>query len=106
VNIIDSSGNYAFVPGTRTLQQSDHPVFEARIEVALGQNTWPYAPNAGHTLARFQNEGQSDDKVEEFQKELLYYLDGYGPDVVDLLVERGGVSIDLNISEDALNAVL
>jgi len=47
VNIINEQGDYDYVEGTKTLKESDHPVYQARIELGLGVGTWLYAPAAG-----------------------------------------------------------
>lgn len=103
MNIIDSNGEYVYVDGTKMLASSDHPVFKARIEVALPKGAWLYAPNAGHELTRFQRQAKTNAKVEEFQKELKLYLKPYGPVVTDRLLARDAVSMNLQIAEDALN---
>jgi hypothetical protein len=102
MNYIDGNGDYAFIPGTRRLDSSDHPVYRARNEVALGQGEWIHAPERGHQLARFKTVKQSQSKVEEFRKELALYLSKYGPKVTDALVTRGGVTLTLEIKDSAL----
>jgi hypothetical protein len=104
--IIDGDGKYVYVDNTRMLKTSSHPVYRARIEVALGLGEWIGAPNAGHQLARFKRVRESQHQVEEFQKALSFYLENYSPDVLDALVTRGGVTLNLNIREGALNVVV
>jgi hypothetical protein len=101
VNVIDANGQYAFVPGTRTLAQSDHPVHRARIEIALPAGAWLYAPAAGHNLARFARKKQGPATLDEFRKELLLYLKDYAPDVAQILVDRDATEFDLLIAEEA-----
>jgi len=103
MDIIDQDGRYQYLEGTRTLKKSDHPVFMARIELALGQNTWCYAPSAGHDFAKYQRAKQSTGKLQEFQKDLAFYLEKYGPELTQLLINRRAISIDLSIAKDALN---
>jgi hypothetical protein len=100
---INSVGEYVYVAGTKRPLVTEHPVYQARVEVALGQGTWLYAPTAGHTLARFDNAAKTDAKVEEFQKELSFYLRRYGPEVTERLLSRFAVDLKLQIAEDALN---
>jgi hypothetical protein len=77
--IIDEEGKYVYVENTRLLKLSTHPVYRARIEVALEQGTWIGAPQAGSQLGRFRRVRQSEHQVEEFQKALAYYLSAYPP---------------------------
>jgi hypothetical protein len=104
--IIDEEGKYVYVENTRLLKLSTHPVYRARIEVALEQGTWIGAPQAGSQLGRFRRVRQSEHQVEEFQKALAYYLSAYPPDVLDTLVTRNGVTYDLQIKQGALSDVV
>lgn len=101
--IIDSNGNYALVEGTQKPQTSEHPVYQARIEVALPVGVWPFAPTSGHNLARFARVANTPAKQDEFQKELTLYLKKYGPTVANLFTGRYAVELDLTIPEEALN---
>ena len=101
--IINSDGNYVMQDGTLTIKQSKHPVYKARIDLALGKNTWLYAPSSGHDLEKYKNEHESSAKIQEFQKELAFYLSKYSPDVTDLLINRGAVNIQLQIDENVLS---
>jgi hypothetical protein len=103
--IIDVNGKYSYVTNTRMLATSTHPVYRARIEMALGQGDWIGAPSAGHQLARFKRAHQSQHQIDEFKKALAYYLSAYSPDVVDTLVTQDGVTMDLEIKESALVVV-
>ncbi|MGZ3687132.1 MAG: hypothetical protein ACXWPM_00070 [Bdellovibrionota bacterium] len=104
--IIDETGKYVYLPNTRILATSSRPVYRARIEVALPQGDWIGAPTSGHQLIRFKRVRESQHQIEEFQKALELYLNKYNPDVIDTLVTRGGVTMDLNIAEGVLNAVV
>ena len=101
--IVDGNGRYVYVDGTATLKQSKHPVFKARIDLALGQNTWLYAPTQGHDLDRYKQERETAAKVQEFQKELTFYLEKYSPSVSNLLTARGVINMQLKIDENALS---
>jgi hypothetical protein len=104
--IINGDGKYEYVDNTRMLKTSSHPVYRARIEVALGLGEWIGAPAQGHKLARFKRVRESQHQIEEFRKALAFYLEGYSPDVIDTLVTLGGVTMDLEIAEGALNVVV
>lgn len=101
--VIDQEGEYAYVPGTKTLKTSSHPVYQARIEIALPKGSWLYAPSSGHNLARFQRSKQSQQTIDEFRKELSHYLARYSPDVKSQLVDRGGVTINMEIKDGVLS---
>jgi hypothetical protein len=101
--VIDGAGNYNYIPGTKTLVTSAHPVYKARIDLGLGEGVWLYAPNDGHDLASYKNVRQTLAIQEQFEKDLMFYLKSYGPVVTDRLVARGAVSLNLEIAEDALN---
>ncbi len=104
--IIDGDGKYVYVGNTRLLQRSTHPVFQARIDCALGINEWIGAPTRGHKLERFKRVRQSQHQIEEFRKSLEFYLDSYGPEVTDILVAGGGVTMDLDINGPVFNEVV
>jgi len=104
--IIDENGNYAYVGSTKVLQTSDHPVYQARIELALTLGSWIGAPNAGSNLGRFKNVRASAHEIDEFEKELAFYLQNYNPTLVDEIVSRGAVQVDLSITEDALSELV
>ncbi len=103
MNIINSDGEYEMVSGTQTPKQSDHPVYKARIDLALSRGSWLCAPTQGHDLGRFTRVRQTEEKAQEFQKEVAFYLKKYGPETVDLLTQRGAVTLDLKIAKDALD---
>lgn len=103
MNIINADGEYEIVPGTQSLKQSDHPVYKARIDIALGRGAWLCAPTEGHDLGRFARVRQTEEKIQEFQKEVAFYLSKYGPSVSDVFSKRGSLTFDLKIAKDALN---
>jgi hypothetical protein len=103
--VIDGSGSYNYIPGTLTLVTSTHPVYKARIDLGLPQNVWLYAPvGVGHDLDSYKTVRETAAQLQKFEKDLLFYLQSYGPEVTDALVARGAVSLNLEIAEDALNA--
>lgn len=104
--IVDSNGDYAVVAGSRTLDTSEHPVYQARIEVALMIDSWLYAPAEAQDLARFKAARETPAAVDEFKKELLFGLKKYSPEVVSQFADRGAVSFGLQISQDALDATV
>lgn len=104
--IINGDGRYEYVDNTRMVKTSAHPVYRARIEVALGLGEWIGAPKRGHLLSRFKRVRQSEHQIEEFQKALTFYLEDYAPDVIDTLVTRQGVTTDLEIKEGALDVLV
>lgn len=103
MNVVGTDGDYEYVAGTRTLLSSDHPIHCARIEIALPKGEWLYAAQRGHQLKKYQTKDQTKTNMDAFEKELLLYLSKYSPEVQSALGERGAVSLDLTISEDALN---
>lgn len=103
MKVIDESGNYKLKPLTRTPESSEHPVHQARIEMALGKGAWLFAPNRGHQLKKFQNMDQTQGNQESFQKELLLYLEKYSPEVSETFVGRSLVDMNLTIDKDALD---
>lgn len=103
MRIIDDQGNYQYITGTKTVAQSDHPAYQARIELALGKGTWPFAKDRGHQLAKYSRADQTPEKIEAYRKEVLLYLKKYGPEVTRLISERGSIDIKLGINKDALD---
>ncbi|MFV8250253.1 hypothetical protein [Bdellovibrio bacteriovorus] len=103
MNIINSEGEYEKIPGTQSLKKSNHPVYKARIDIALGVGTWVCAPTAGNNLGRFARARQTEEKVQEFQKEVAHCLKVYGPETVGVFTARGALTLDLKIAKDALN---
>jgi len=103
VIIIDNQGDYEVEPGTRNLKTSDHPVFQAHIELHLGFETWIGAPNAPAPLKKFNQEKQSEQKVDLFEKELGFYLQKYSPEDIERAVDRQSVAFTGLIREDAFD---
>lgn len=101
--IIDVNGQYAYTAGTMKAQTSSHPVYQARIDLALPQGTWLFAPpTAGHTLQRFAKAGNTQAKQDEFQKELSLYLAKYGSAVVNTFTGRYALELDMTIPQGVL----
>lgn len=101
--IVDTQGRYSMIEGTRRPKNSEHPVHQARIEMALDRGSWWFAPNQGHDLARFKRVSNSDHKREELQKEVAFYLKKYGPQVAQTFADRTTITERVVIAEDALN---
>jgi hypothetical protein len=101
--VINQNGQYAFQPGTKLPLTATHPVYRARVAIALPQGAWLYAPAAGHHLSRFARVKQTQAQVDAFQKELLQYLSVYPAHQISRLIAREGVSLNLEIAEGALN---
>ncbi len=101
--VITNQGDYELIPGTKTIKTSDHPVFQAQIEVHLAVQRWIGSPNSPTPLARFDRAKQSVIKVDEYRKELAFYLQKYSPEVQDAVVKRSNVVFGAVIAEDAFN---
>ena len=99
--IVGTDGQYQLKPGTKTLDTSDHPVFQAQIEVNLRQGSWIGSPGSGHSLGI--REKQSTDIVNEFRKELRFYLNKYDPDVREAAIKRSEAVIPVVVAEDAFD---
>lgn len=87
--VIGTDGQYKKVDGTGTLLESDHPVYQAQIELNLRRGSWIGAPNAGHDIPL--REKQSAGQIELFRKEIRFYLQKYSPEVIDQALQRSGV---------------
>lgn len=101
--IITTEGDYKLIEGTSTLEESDHPVFQAQIEVNLALKKWIGSPNSVQPLARFDRAKQTVINVDEFRKELSFYLQKYSPDVQEAVIDRTKTIFNLSIAEDAFN---
>lgn len=101
--IISNQGDYEFIEGTKTLKTSDHPVYQAHIELHLASEKWIGAPNASAPLARFNREKQSAIKTDEYRKELAFYLQKYSPEVQETAVARSSAEYGVTIAEDAFD---
>ena len=101
--IISTEGDYQFIEVTKTLETSDHPVYQAQIEVNLALKKWIGAPSATQPLEKFNRAKQSVIKVDEFRKELGFYLQKYAPDVQEAVIDRAKTIFNLRIDKDAFN---
>ena len=101
--IITPEGDYALIEGTKTLATSDHPVFQAQIELAVASKRWIGLPVGPRPLARFDNAKQGEIKVDEYNKELAFYLQKYSPAIREAVIKRNDVEFGAVISEDAFN---
>lgn len=102
---IDQDGEYEFIEGTRTLKTSEHPAHQARVELGLPKGDWLFAATSGHGLNKFQRAKQTDERVQNFRKEVELYLNKYGPEVFELFSKREGVVMGLEISDEVLNGL-
>lgn len=102
--IITDQGDYELIAGTKTLKTSEHPVFQAQIELHLATTPWIGSPNSPQPLDRFRRAKQSVIKTDEYNKELAFYLQKYSPDVQQAVVERSNATFEALIAEDAFNA--
>lgn len=105
MNIVDDTGRYSYVPGTKTLAKSDHPAWQARLALGLPIGIWVCRPDQGHELDQFKNVKETPANIESFEKELKFYLRKFGPDVQQTLGTRGAVDFQGNISSEALKSV-
>ena len=101
--IISDQGDYEFITDTKTLKTSDHPVYQAQIELHLATESWIGSPNSPKPLARFKRAKQSAIKVDEYRKELAFYLQKYSPEVQAAVVERSNTTFEARIARDAFN---
>lgn len=99
--IIVKDGQYQNIENTKTLQTSDHPAYQAGIEVSLPKGSWIGAPSAGIDLGNRKK--QSPRIIEEIRKELNFYLAKYNPAVKKETVERFVARWPILIKEDAFN---
>ena len=101
--IISDQGDYEFTTGTKTLKTSDHPVFQAQIELHLAITSWVGSPNSPQPLARFNRTKQTVIKADEYRKELAFYLQKYSPEVQEAVIKRTNVTFQATIAGDAFN---
>ena len=101
--IITTQGDYQLIEGTKTLETSDHPVYQAQIELNLAVKPWIGSPNSPQPLKRFDRAKQSAIKVDEYRKELGFYLQKYSPEVQEAVVKRSNTTFEARIAEDAFN---
>jgi len=103
VIIIDENGDYELIEGTKTLKTSDHPVFQAQIELNIATKKWIGAPNAPAPLAKFERTKQSEQNIQLYDKELRFYLQKYSPEEIEIAVSRQAVTFTGIVREDAFN---
>jgi len=101
--IISDQGDYEFIEGTKTLKKSNHPVFQAQVELHIATKSWIGAPNAPTPLAQFLRSKQSEENIELYDRELRFYLQKYSPEEVEIAVSRASVEFISEIREDAFN---
>lgn len=104
--IVDQNGNIATVPGTLVPTDSEHPVYQARIAVALEIGGWALAATSGQNLKRFKQKKASAANVDEFRKELTAYLKKYGAQVTNLISNRQFTEADFTVPKGVLSGVL
>lgn len=105
MNIVDADGFYLYEPGTKTLQNSTHPAWQARLALGLPIGAWVCRPDQGHTLESFKNVKETASNIQAYEKELNHYLQAFGPDVQETLGTRGAVDFQGNISSTALESI-
>jgi hypothetical protein len=103
MSVIDENGLFKVEPGTLKTVDEAHPVWKARIALALPKGQWLFAPTKGHDLVTYQTVKESATKVEEFQKSVRLYLAPYGPEVVSRFTARGSLTLQLKITKETLN---
>jgi hypothetical protein len=100
---IDESGKIIVNDGTLMPEMSAHPVWKARVSLALPKSKWLYAPDNGHELDKYQNMKASEQRIQEFEKEVKFYLQPYGPQTVDRFTSRGAFSIETLITRETIS---
>jgi len=100
---IDVDGKIIVDEGTLNPKSSEHPVWLARVALALNKGDWLYAPNSGHELKRFNNVKATESKIQEFEKEVKFYLSPYGPQITDRFTSRGVSSIQALITRETIS---
>lgn len=103
MRVIDEQGKFKVEDGTLKGVDSPHPVWKARIALALPQGEWLHAPLKGHNLNVYKQAKASKEKVEEFQKSVNLYLTPYGPEVLSRFIARGSLSLQVMITKETLN---
>lgn len=101
--VVDELGRFLVDEGTLKVMESAHPVYKARIAIALDKGAWLHAPTKGHELAVYAQRRASVSKLEEFEKSAKLYLAPYGPEVVERMIRRGQLSFNLNITKETIN---
>lgn len=103
MSVIDEHGNFKVESHSLKTIEEAHPVWKARIAIALPKGEWLYAPTKGHDLAIYQTQKETPAKVEEFQKNVRLYLAPYGPDITSRFISRGRLSLQVLITKETLN---
>ena len=99
--IVIRNGQYLTEEGTQNLVTSNHPAYQAQVEVSLPRGEWIGAPDAGLNLDKRVK--QSERQVEEARKQIGFYLQKYSPDIRDTISERFSGVFPIVIEEDAFN---
>lgn len=102
MTIVDENGKFKVLEGTLKTVENIHPVYKARIALALPKGAWLHAPDSGHELSIYAQSKATPEKVEEFQKSAKLYLTPYGPQVTNVFVNRGLLSLQINITRETL----
>lgn len=102
--IVNGSGDYERVEGTLTLKKSEHPAYQAAIEIRLGQGQWIGAPANGHLLKQFDTRRMSEAQKDAYRKQLSFYLRKYSPQIRTEIIARFIANSEVRIAEDAFNA--
>lgn len=103
MKIVDEFGRFEVETNTLKTKQSIHPVYKARVAIALGKGSWLHAPSEGHGLAVYGQRKATDQKLDEFMKVLKLYLSKYGPEVMQQYSERSKVQALINITRETIN---
>lgn len=100
--IVDETGRYK-TDGSLQPEQSVHPVWKARNEIALPKGKWLYGGDDGHELDQYTRAKGTIDKAEEFQKAATLYLEPYGPQVTSRLLKPGTAKFSIDITRETVN---
>lgn len=100
--VIGTNGQYEVQENTKTLRSSDHPVYQAQIEINLARGSWIGAPDKGHNIA--PRVRQSEAALEEFRKEVRTYLSKYDPETQEMAINRSGATLPVLIPRESSNA--
>lgn len=103
MKIVDEFGRFEVESNTLKAKLSVHPVYKARVALALGKGTWLHAPSEGHGLAIYGQRKATDQKLDEFMKVLKLYLSKYGPEVVNQYSTRSNIQALINITRETTN---
>ena len=98
--IIDENGTIELLDGTLKPIESVDPVYKARNALGLPLGEWLYAPDTGHNLNAYKTVKATPAKMEEFTKAVRLYLAPYGDQIVSRYLNRGQISLSLDITKD------